>query len=597
MKRFFVATVLFWAVSAAMSAQISLPLGGVVQFFKPQWWDTEKAKIEKLPQPYRRTRAIRELKKINAASVAEFDSLLRAYGLDGRVQIVKKFHIGNAVAIRYDSPATLERIKNFPIVRNAFEDREGFVITSSYAEADILDVAWGVSRIGAPSCWSEGFEGQNIIVAILDTGVRYTHNDLAANMWHNPGEIPGNGIDDDGNAYTDDYYGYDTYYSDPDPMDDNSGTYHGTHCAGTVAGDGTSGTQTGVAPGAKIMAVKVMSSSGSGTATSLSEGIQYAVDNGANVLSLSLGWVNPDNSIKDFMRPIMEDVLTAGVVAAVAAGNERDDGISAPHCIDSPGDCPSPWPQPSEGTARTAVITVGATDYSDNIASFSSFGPTEWNTSSYTDYPYPPGLTKPDVSAPGVSISSTYGGNDDGYVTMSGTSMATPHTAGALAVLLSKNPGLTPRQLDSLLETTALDLGDSGKDNDFGSGRIQLYQALQATPSPNYPVVGVVDHSIDDSLGGNDNGVIDPGETVELFITVQNTGRATTGIYGTISVDSSPVSVTDDYGYFGDLGTGESAENSDDPFVIQIGADFPAGGTFAVFIQLADDSGNIWYDT
>ncbi len=577
--------------------QDNLPYTGLVQFQKPSWWANEKKRIISLPQPYRRSRAIKALRRINDQSIAQFERALAENGLDGRVRVVKKFYLGNGAEIKYDSPATLEMLRHLPGVSLAIEDREGFRISESYAEADALDIAWGVSRIGAPSCWDAGFEGQNVIVAILDTGVRYTHQDLAGNMWHNPGEIPDNGIDDDGNGYTDDYYGYDTYYGDPYPMDDNAGTYHGTHCAGTVAGDGTGGTQTGVAPGAKIMAVKVLSSSGSGTGSALTEGIQYAVDNGAQVLSLSLGWPNPDDATKNYMRPVMEDVLAAGVVAAVAAGNERDDGIAAPQCIDCPGDCPAPYPQPGEGSARTAVIAVGATDYSDNIASFSSFGPTQWNTGTYNDYPYPPGLTKPDVSAPGVSIYSTYGGNDDGYVTMSGTSMATPHTAGAIAVLLSKNPSLTPRQIDSLLEFTALDLGDSGKDNDYGSGRIQLYQALQATPSPNYPVVGYRDHTVKDTVAGDGNGIIDPGESFVLIVSLQNTGRATTGVSATISTDNPLVSIEDDYGFFGDIGTGATASDSADPYVLTVAEEFTPGTNFRIFIHITDDSANSWTDT
>ena len=120
-------------------------------------------------------------------------------------------------------------------------------------------ITWGVSKINAPDVWAQGYTGQGIVVGVLDTGVNYNHVDLADHMWTNLGEIPGNGIDDDGNGYVDDIHGYDFANGDGDPMDDQG---HGTHCAGTVAGDGTAGTQTGVAPGLAVRVVPVAPADG-----------------------------------------------------------------------------------------------------------------------------------------------------------------------------------------------------------------------------------------------------------------------------------------------------------------------------------------------
>ena len=570
---------------------------GIVCFRRPSEWDNAVQTIRLLPQPNRRHKAIALFKITNRQFLNIFRSQIEQAGLSSSIKIENGLWLGNGAQILYRNDAVIQNLSQLDCVKLAFEDIEGFTISNTFADVDILDTAWGVSRIVAPSCWSGGFRGQNIIVGVLDSGVRYTHNDLVANMWHNPGEIANNGADDDGNGYVDDYYGYDFYNGDSDPMDDYSGVYHGTHCSGTVAGDGTSGTQTGVAPSAKIMALKVMGSSGTGTASALVNGIQYAIENGASVLSMSLGWPNPDNTIKNYMRPVMEDLLTAGLVAAVAAGNEGDDGISAPQCIDSPGDCPSPFAQSGEGSNRTAVITVGATGYTETVAGFSSFGPTQWNTGDYSDYPYPSGLMKPDICAPGVSITSTYGGGDDGYTTSSGTSMATPHLAGALAVILSKNPALTPKELDSLVQTTALELGDAGKDSLYGSGRLNLYNALVAAPEPNYPIIGYSSNRIDDTDWGNGNIIIDPGESFKLFVSLENTGLDATGVGAIISTDESGVSITVHSGTYGSIGRGETVEDSTDPFILDVSSSIMPGENIPIYIQITDDSGNVWNDT
>ncbi len=295
--------------------------------------------IQNFSRKQRCKKAVSLFKMANEKSVYEFSRNLRRSSLSQDIVIEKGLWIGNAARIRYRTDSALLALRNLPEVVTAFEDIENFKILETTASADAMDVVWGVQRIGAPSCWSIGYAGRNVLVAVLDSGIRYTHNDLENRMWHNAGEIPDNGTDDDGNGYIDDYYGYDTYNGDGNPWDDNIPSYHGTHCAGTVAGDGTGGTQTGVAPEAGLMAVKVIGSSGLGSASALAEGIQYALENGADVLSMSLGWPNPDNEIKNYMRPIMEDVLSAGVIAAVAAGNDGGE-YSAPQDISAPGDCP-----------------------------------------------------------------------------------------------------------------------------------------------------------------------------------------------------------------------------------------------------------------
>jgi subtilisin family serine protease len=332
-------------------------------------------------------------------------------------------------------------------------------------ELDLAN-AWGVDKINAPDVWALGYEGQGVIVAVVDTGVNYNHNDLHNNMWH---DTPA--------GY---HYGWNFANGTGDPMDTNG---HGTHTAGTVGGDGTSGTQTGVAPQATIMALK--------TSMQLSDeqqcwdAYEFAIEHGASVVSSSFGWQQSWNPARQTWREAVENSLAAGVHHSIAAGNEGGNPGTYGD-IRTPGDCPPPWLHPDQTTSGglTSVVTVGATDSNDNIASFSSVGYSTWKFDSpWFDYPDTApeiGLIDPDISAPGVDIVSCSYSNPSGYTTMSGTSMATPHIAGCMALMLSANPELTNAQMDSLLEMTAVDRGATGKDNIYGAGRVDIYQAVLA---------------------------------------------------------------------------------------------------------------------
>ncbi len=319
-------------------------------------------------------------------------------------------------------------------------------------------LAWGVETVNADQVWAMGYEGEGVTVGVIDTGVDYNHSDLSANMWH---DTPA--------GY---HYGYSFYGSgDPyDPMDDYG---HGTHCAGTIAGNGTAGTETGVAPSATIMALRIYYYTG-GFPTWI-EAMEFAAENGASVLSMSMGTTPVGNAT---LREAEENVLLAGIFHSVAAGNSG----SGSGTIKASGDCPPPWFHPDQTFqgGQTAVVTAGATDSGDQIAGFSSRGPVTWwgTVAPWNDYTDTSPLIKPDISAPGVDVLSTQLGG--GYTTMSGTSMATPHVAGVAALLLSVNPELTVAQLDSIMEMTSLDLGASGKDNTFGAGRVDAYQAALA---------------------------------------------------------------------------------------------------------------------
>jgi serine protease AprX len=233
-----------------------------------------------------------------------------------------------------------------------------------------------------------------------------------------------------------------------DPLDDNG---HGSHCAGTIAG-----TTYGVAPEAQILAVKVLSGSGSGSWQSVADGVQFVADykdakgKRVDVASMSLGGGAP---IQAVLRTAFDNAVKLGVIFAIAAGNS---GPSA-KTIGTPGD-------------QKDIVSVGATDINDNIASFSSRGPVVAYGDSYI---------KPDISAPGVNITSCWKGSATASNTISGTSMATPHVAGLMALIMQAKTGLKFEQMKSILETTALDLGAAGLDTSFGWGRVQADKAVE----------------------------------------------------------------------------------------------------------------------
>ena len=442
----------------------------------------------------RRAIVVNYLKEIQKKS--QYEILIRLTEKKNRDEVkeIRSLWICNAVCFKAKKDF-INEIATFPGIRSIDWNEKRVLIKPQQSTPAVptgREIVWNVSLVEAPAVWGLGYTGNGIIVGLIDTGVRYTHFDLADHIWTNPGEIPNNGTDDDGNGYVDDYYGYDFVNGDSDPIDDYG---HGSHCAGTIASDGTAGSQCGVAPDARIMSLKVLDSGGSGTEAGVWEAIQYAIDNGAQIMSLSLGWSHAWNPDRPSWRTTCNNALAAGVNMSIAAGNE-DNSYGPPDNVRTPGDCPPPWLHPDQTLTGglSAVVTIGATDINDVIANFSSRGPVSWEgISPFNDYAYNPemGLIDPDVCAPGVNIKSLDYSSDNGYVSgWNGTSMATPHVAGAMALILEKNSSVATAFIDSILEVTAVELGTPGKDNVYGSGRIDCYQAVLATPvmgSPGIP--------------------------------------------------------------------------------------------------------------
>lgn len=507
-----------------------------------------------LSKTERRQQVVSYLRDFAQSKQEPLKRVLENLSSQGKVRDIRSFWIVNAMACEA-KPEAIENIANAPGVKAVVSDKKVKMLAdaakkpsparssnfwrSYQARADALDApadtSWGVIWIGAPDVWNLGYKGAGALIAIMDTGIWYYHTDLANRMWHNPGEIPNNGIDDDGNGYIDDYYGYDFAYNDSDPVD---GHGHGTHVSGTVAGDGTGGTLTGVAPEAHLMAMKVLDDGGYGQPSDVVESVDYAIMMNADAMSASIGWYQPDTWIRHDYRVAAENARAAGVLWVVAAGNERGYG-SPPNLIRTPGDVPPPWHASNPGEEHLAdVVTVGATKYyQDVITSFSSPGPVHWqDVAPWYDWTYPPGLVKPDVSAPGEDINSTVMGGGYSGDTWSGTSMATPHVSGLVALMLSKNPSLTPGQIDEILEETALDLGPAGKDNDYGAGRIRALQAIQAVP-------GGFNHDVSASQILSPVGDVQANQPVTPRVLVKNFGQYTESFNVTFKIfrDGSPV--------------------------------------------------------
>ena len=384
---------------------------------------------------------------------------------------------------------------------------------------------------GAKQVWDElGYTGAGVLVAVIDTNFDRTHPDIADHVWSNPGEIAGNALDDDGNGHVDDTWGWD-FCNNSQPV---VGT-HGTQVAGQVAGDGTNGSVTGMAPDARLMSLGIDCD----TPSRAWQASDYALAKGADVITQSYSWWWTDQPDYSAFRRQAEVELAAGVIHVNSAGNSgaSQGTYPIPYNISTPGNCPPPWIHPDQVLAGglSSVVAAGDVNWgTDTIASSSSLGPSAWeeirantaptypyeNPPGHRDYPYANGaqmgLIKPDLAAYGTGTVSTCPGG--GYCSFSGTSSAAPHISGAIALMLQSNPEATPAEIAEALMTTAQPRGAPGKDNVYGAGLLKAYPAVQAIES------GVVyqAHTIDDTAHGNGDLSLDPGETVVMPVTVES---------------------------------------------------------------------------
>ena len=384
---------------------------------------------------------------------------------------------------------------------------------------------WALGRMELFDAWDlERGESSGVIIAIIDTGVDYFHEDLEANIWVNPGEDLDhdgvvwdqddmNGDDDDQNGFVDDLVGWNfVSFGDNDPMDDDEVSSHGTHCAGIASGVTDNGI--GIAGSGwqcKIMCMKGMGAGGSGSNYDLAECIDYAWQNGAHCLSMSWGNYTPAGLLYDAIL----DAYTAGSLLFSSAGNDDTDDEGYP-------------------AAYYEVVAVASTDEDDTKSSFSNYG--LWVQ----------------ICAPGSSILSTI--LDDNYTRLSGTSMSCPYAAGVTALMKSQNPDSSRTWILDQLYSTADDINslNPGYEGKLGAGRINAFTLVG---SHLYPNLYVTDISLDDS-SGNGDGRPDPGETVLLSITLENDRspwKDATGVSAVLRTDSGTITVTDSTKSYGDM--------------------------------------------
>ncbi|MCL1145516.1 S8 family serine peptidase [Shewanella marinintestina] len=361
-------------------------------------------------------------------------------------------NVGEAIKIISRHPAVKYAEPNYVIKAIGTPDDPDFVslwgLNNTGQDGGTAD-----ADIDAVEAWDVTTGDSSVVIGVIDTGVDYNHPDLQANMWTNPNEIPGNGIDDDGNGVVDDIHGFNANNNSGDPMDGNG---HGTHVAGTIGASGNNGVGVvGVNWDVSIVGCQFLDASGSGSTEGAIACIDYMTDlkvnHGVDIKATNNSWGG--GGFSQALKDAIESGGDAGILFVAAAGNgayDNDASASYPASYDS-----------------DAVMAIASTDRNDAMSSFSQWG-----------------LTSVDMGAPGSAILSTTPGNT--YSTFSGTSMATPHVAGAAALVWSINPDLSATAMKQLL----MDSGDVNADltgKTVAGTRLNVANALDlADPDPGY---------------------------------------------------------------------------------------------------------------
>jgi len=382
------------------------------------------------------TTCIKYLKNLASRNQRDIKTYLKKEISLGNIEKYTPFWIFNGFAIKA-TPKVILAIAKRSDVKRVSED--GYIPLPDYkvgkAMPSVSSVEWNITKIKAPEVWELGIGGSGAVVGIFDTGVDYTHPDLAEkyrggdNSWFDP-------------------------YGEHDQPHDAVG--HGTHVAGTILGGSNGGTSIGVAPGAKWIAAKAWDDYGFSTASAFHLIFEWFMDpdgdpetdDAPDVVNNSWGYALPI-CFKEFEADV-QAWRSAGIFPVFSAGN----GGNLPFTAISPANYPE-------------TLSVGATDINNVIAEFSSRGPSLCDFSIF-----------PDVCAPGVDINSAEPGRH--YVSYSGTSMACPHVVGTVALMLSANPELTLDEIEQILKDTALPLGILTPNNNYGWGLINAYEAVMS---------------------------------------------------------------------------------------------------------------------
>ena len=326
---------------------------------------------------------IKEFKDFSEASQQEVVSFIKSQESKGAVTDMVCHWLSNSITCTTTKDVIEALSKRDDILLIGLNAERKVILEDNKSTSqrdNKMEITSNVLQVNADKVWDLGYTGEGVLVAILDSGVDYEQVDLADHLWDGGTEFP--------------KHGYNFADNNNDPMDE---TGHGTHCSGIICGDGNSGTRTGVAPEATLMCVKIINGTGNTDAGKIVSGMEFAVEHGADVLSMSVGIANTSTSEREMLREACVKTLEAGVIAAVAAGNDGNslNKNPIPNNVRVPGSCPAPWIHPDQqenSGATSCVVSVGAVDKNDKPAAFSSQGPVTWQETSYADYPYDPGI-------------------------------------------------------------------------------------------------------------------------------------------------------------------------------------------------------------
>lgn len=538
----------------------------------------------------KRKQAIMSQKNRIAQSQLTLMGQLNVLSKKGLVSDISSLWIANVINCNATAEAIALLSQN-PEVMSIGLDKEYQIVKSTISDVDLPYIYKGaaphVLQVQAKDVWNLGYTGKNVVVAVLDSGTNPEHVDLKDNLWVGYADTDGDGQKDDkihgwnftakestGNANITDEYG------------------HGTHCAGIVCGKGVAGSVTGVAPDATLMTVKVIGRTGGGSPANMIKGVEFAIENGASVLSISSGFKASQigTAAKEALRRTFEKALEMGVVVCAAAGNDGN-SIGVPDNVDIPAACPPPYFTPdseSEQGGKSSVICVGSVNSYDEYSSFSSQGPVTWQETEWQDYPYGGnyvGLIRPDICAPGDFIYSAKHDENDKYKIYSGTSQATPCVAGVIALLLEKNENLTPEDICRTLETTAKKL-TTKKNNFTGSGRVDALAAVNAVESDgSKPYVHL--HNL---ISQN----VNTGKNIVFQFEMANYGKTATSENTNVTIISEDpyITILDDNANLGVLNSNKSKTIS---FNVDIDESTPLPHTAYVHLR-TEDTKNVWMD-
>ena len=494
-----------------------------------------------LDKKVRRDILVDELKLFSEEKQQEVLSILKAETRSYKVSNIKTHWLSNAISCDADRNVIYLLAEHPDIAIIGYDEMMKMVpdvsqqstVNSQQSRTEDIDMTDNILMVNADKVWEMGYTGKGVLIAVIDSGVNYNHADIKDHLWDGGAQYP--------------YHGYNTINDNYDTMDRYG---HGTHCAGTICGDGTSGLLTGMAPEATLMCVKALDDMGSGNTSSINLAMQFAIEHHADILSMSLGVVGPSVANKTLLRNTCVNALELGVVASVAAGNfgtNMTPQVQVPNNILAPANCPPPWLHPDQQVnpgGLTCVVAVGAVDYFENKYENGSKGPVTWADTEFGDYPLGDdkiGLIRPDVCAPGVGVNSLDHDSNDGYNLKTGTSMAAPCVAGVMALMLEKNPNLTPAEICMTLETTSKRLTEK-KDNFFGTGLIDAFKAITSMRVGDFLLGEIVINDIN----ANNNANLNPGETVKMSINVHNDSETEyNNIKAVISCKNESVTITD----------------------------------------------------